>query len=180
MKIAKARRKLVLLPVAIIALGLVAFGVLAVAMQPAKADHGGGHGVVSEIVAGPSTFPDDVQAQFRVRWKDTNRTRVVNVHDPDRTVVVKLTFDEGGSLDWHTHPGPVIAVVAQGSFRVTNAVNCLATDYEAGNAFIEIGGNVHKGENIAEGETVIYATVLGVPDNLGPTQFLHLADAPEC
>ncbi len=51
-----------------------------------------------------------------------------------------------------------------------NASDCVPRVYEAGEAFVDPGqGNVHVGFNASAGETVVYATFLGVPAGSGPT-----------
>lgn len=107
-------------------------------------------------------FPDNVDATFRVKLGTA--TTVAHVQDPSDALVAKLTFQPGGSVGWHTHPGPVVVTVASGALSIINASDCVHRVYPAGSAFIDPGqGNVHVGYNETDGETVVYATFLAVP-----------------
>lgn len=73
------------------------------------------------------------------------------------------TWLAGGSSGWHTHPGPSLVVITQGSVTVYDASdpNCAPHVYSASgdNAFVDIGGgDVHLVRNetgdVARGYTV--------------------------
>lgn len=107
-------------------------------------------------------FPDDIVATFRIKLD--SRTTVVHVREPSNVLVAKLTFEPGGSVGWHTHPGPVIVTVASGALSIINASDCVPRVYAANQAFLDPGqGNVHVGFNDTGGETIVYATFLAVP-----------------
>lgn len=107
-------------------------------------------------------FPDNIDATFRIKLN--RATKVVHVQEPSDALVAKITFQPGGSVGWHTHHGPVIVTVASGELSIINASDCVRRLYAAGKAFVDPGqGNVHVGFNDTAGETVIYATFLGVP-----------------
>jgi quercetin dioxygenase-like cupin family protein len=92
--------------------------------------------------------------------------------------VARIIFQPGGSIGWHTHPGPVIVTVASGALSIINASDCVHRVYAAGKAFIDPGqGNVHVGFNETDGETVVYATFLDVPAGQPAT---IPADNPGC
>lgn len=115
-----------------------------------------------------SSFPDDIDAQFRI--KQGGGTNVVNVNGPSELVAIKLTVQPGGSLGWHTHHGPALVTVAAGELSIINARDCITRPYAAGNAFVDPGqGNVHIGFNASATETVAYVTYLDVPAGQGPT-----------
>jgi len=113
-----------------------------------------------------STFPDQVDATFRIKL-DGRATNVAHVRDPSDVVFVQGTFAEGGSAGWHTHPGPGIIAVRSGVLGIINANDCVLRLYEAGQALMDPGqGNVHVGFNAleeGEGETVIIVAFLDVP-----------------
>ena len=132
-----------------------------------------------------AAFPDAIAASFRIKLdgRATNMvhgraTNVVHVRDPSDVLMVKLTFQEGGSVGWHTHPGPAIVAVQSGTVGIINASDCVLRHYAAGMAFIDPGqGNVHVGFNAAAGETVAFVMFLDVPSGQGPT---IPADDPGC
>lgn len=121
-------------------------------------------------------FPDEVAVMFRI--KRGRATQVVNVKDPSDVLTARITFEPGGSVGWHTHPGPAIVTVAAGALTIINANDCVPRIYSAGQAFIDPGqGNVHIGYNATGGQTVVYATFLDVPQGAPAT---IPADDPGC
>lgn len=175
MKMLSMWKRWVVFPLALVLLGVAAAGALAVGMQPTRADHIPIH---VDILAPHSTFPDNIQAQFRIKL-DNGGTNVINVKDPDHVLVARLTAAPGASVGWHTHPGPAIVVVAAGALTIINASDCVERVYEAGQAFIDPGrGNVHVGFNASgTDETVVYVTFFEVPVGSSPT---IPADDPGC
>ena len=149
-------------------------------------DHPGMNAAVSGDVAVPGgftvqslargDFPDEVDVKFKIKLN--NATVVAHVQEPSDALVAKITFQPGGSVGWHTHHGPVIVTVASGALSIINATDCVRRVYDAGKAFVDPGqGNVHVGFNETAGETVIYATFLGVPRGQPAT---IPADDPGC
>lgn len=158
---------------------LATFAIVAITPRNAGAVHAPGHGVTVELLT-PVTFPDQIDARFKVKL-DTGGTQVIHVRDLDHVLNATITFEHGGGVPWHTHPGPAVVTVEQGSLTVTNAFDCVPRVYEAGQGFVDPGhGNVHKAVNESGGETVVHATFFEVPviDNVPrPT---ILADDPGC
>ena len=121
-------------------------------------------------------FPDDIDMTFRIKL--SSATKVVAVQGPSDALAARIIFQPGGSIGWHTHPGPVIVTVASGALSIINASDCVHRVYAAGKAFIDPGqGNVHVGFNETDGETVVYATFLDVPAGQPAT---IPADNPGC
>jgi quercetin dioxygenase-like cupin family protein len=162
--LARYWRRWTLVSLAVIALSLLALGVLATGVGPASAQSEAG-GYDLEVLAPHSAFPDDIQAQFRIKLDGKDGTEVINVRDPDHAVVGKITFEPEGSVGWHTHPGPAIVLVAQGAVTIIDGSDCVERVYEAGQAFVDPGrGHVHLAFNASEtDETVVYGTFLDVP-----------------
>jgi len=71
----------------------------------------------------------------------------------------KLTFQPGATTPWHFHPGPAFVIVDSGAVTLHTDDGC-ATVYQAGSAFFEKAGQVHRVSNDTEGETVIFGTLL--------------------
>jgi len=68
----------------------------------------------------------------------------------------------GGTTGWHTHPGPSLVIVTQGTLTVYEGddPSCTPHVYSAGgsNAFVDFGGGaVHlvRNESTAEARTVV-------------------------
>lgn len=148
-------------------------------------------GVTVEVLAGHTSYPDAIDARFKLKLADngfdTNcppdrqrwcpprqrGTEVYNLGDPTHTVVARLTWEDGGVVPWHTHPGPVLVSVVKGSLVITYASDCVAHVYEAGEGFLGPGSPiVHMGQ--ADGETVVYATFFDVPAGGKPTTLVDV------
>lgn len=162
--LARVWKRWMVIPLAVLGLGLLGAGVVTFGVAPASAQPAA-NGFHPEVLAQHSDFPDDIRAQFRIKLEDSNSTQVINVRDAGHVVVVKATFDPGGSAGWHTHPGPAIVVVKEGALTIINASDCVERVYQKGQAFIDPGhGNVHIGFNASETDkTVVYVTFFEVP-----------------
>jgi quercetin dioxygenase-like cupin family protein len=124
-------------------------------------------GGFSSQVLSRGSFVDDINIMFRLKLD--RATTVVHVDDPSDVVMARITFQPGGALPWHTHPGPAIASVASGELTIIGEEGCLVRRYPAGRAFIDPGqGHVHIGFNAAAVETVVYVTYLDVPTGQAP------------
>jgi quercetin dioxygenase-like cupin family protein len=85
----------------------------------------------------------------------------VNLHvkGPSDVLQTLLVFQPGAGTGWHTHPGPVVAVVKSGALTETHSNGCV-TVHPAGSAFFETKGEVHNAVNQTSGVTEVYATFL--------------------
>lgn len=172
---------------ALLALALAA-GLVAAALNARAGNHETTIiGAEAEMFAAGNEFTDDVRAEYRLKFgesddvapgesgdapphaSDGRETFERLVNDGSNVHIGSLRFqaeDNGeiGGVDWHTHPGPFIVAVTQGELTVTWSTDCEPRTYEAGEAFMDLGEVVHKAENFADEETVVYFAVVGVPD----------------
>lgn len=124
-----------------------------------------------------SVFTDRVELKFKVKDHDGEMT-VVSTDDASRTAVAKITVQPGARFPWHTHAGPVVANIDQGTLTYVGGDNCHEHSYTEGEAFVDSGhGHVHSAYNPGPTETVIYATFFEAP-NTGPLTIP--APAPDC
>ena len=75
--------------------------------------------------------------------------------------VTQNTWAPGGETGWHTHPGPSLVTVIEGTLTVYDSANpnCAPTTYTVGESFTDVGcGNVHNVVN----ETGTEAKVVSV------------------
>lgn len=96
--------------------------------------------------------------------------------------VQQNTWQPGGSTGWHTHPGPSLVIVTQGTVTVYDSADpsCSPQVYSAGgnNAFVDVGsGDVHliRNESSAIATTV---AVQFVP--AGATRRIDAQQPPNC
>jgi quercetin dioxygenase-like cupin family protein len=85
--------------------------------------------------------------------------------DRQDVVVRQLTMATGGSTGWHSHPGPTIVIVEQGtlSFYEANDPTCTAQTFAAGQGFVEAPGDVHIARNEGAAPVLLLVTFLDVP-----------------
>lgn len=102
---------------------------LALVLPLGKAGATPGSGVSSSIVARGTTDRD-----IRLRAKQ-----------PSDLVFARVTLQPGGSTGWHSHPGPVLAVVESGTLTHYDR-DCRAGTYTTEEAFKETE-RVHMGAN---------------------------------
>jgi quercetin dioxygenase-like cupin family protein len=74
--------------------------------------------------------------------------------------MVQITVDVGGSSGWHSHPGGAIVVAKHGTLTTCHAAGdrCEATDYSAGQAFIDRPGEVGGVFNTGTDPYVLFVT----------------------
>jgi len=74
--------------------------------------------------------------------------------------VVQNTWQPSGRTGWHTHPGPSLITVIEGTITVYDAANptCTPTTYTTGQSFTDIGcGDIH---NIVNNTAAVAKTVV--------------------
>lgn len=123
-----------------------------------------GSGVTGTVWA-RAGFADRVDLKIKVAG-DRHGREVLHVPQARDTVVQQIVFGPGGHTGWHSHPGPVVVLVAQGELTLYSADDpaCTGRIYGAGQAFIDSGqGHVHLGRASAMGNTVLWVTYFDVP-----------------
>ena len=154
---------------ALLTVGAIGFGTLPLAAQEPPLP------IATEVLTPRSVFPDDIT--MKVKINTGGETEVVKVVDPSRTVTARFTIQPGARFPWHSHAGPVVVNVAQGTL-VFVETDCSERAYPTGTAFVDPGhGHVHSAYNPTSGETVIVATFFESPVE-GP--LLIPADTPAC
>jgi quercetin dioxygenase-like cupin family protein len=165
--------RLLLLALAAIPVSLVLFvmGAFGSTGEHAQA----AHGVVNELFA-RGKFTDNVKGILLYNFEGTESTRIVHINDASDMIAVKVTIPPGDESPWHSHPGPGLIAVAQGTLTITYASDCIPRPYAAGEAFMEPGGVVMRADNFGEEDAVVYVTFLGVPP--GPPTEPYVGEAP--
>jgi len=82
------------------------------------------------------------------------------VHGDSDLYVIQNTWQPGGQTGWHTHPGPSLVTVIEGTLTVYEAADpiCTPTTYTAGDTFTDIGcGEVHNVVNETGAEAKVVA-----------------------
>jgi quercetin dioxygenase-like cupin family protein len=163
------KKSVLVLTAALLTLGAIGIGMLPLAAQVAPPP------IATEFLTPRSVFPDDVDMKFKINTGEN--TEVVKVVDPSRTVTARFTIQPGARFPWHSHAGPVVVNVAQGTLTFVET-DCGERAYAAGTAFFDAGhGHVHSAYNGTSGETVIVATFFEAP---AEGSLLIPADTPAC
>jgi len=118
--------------------------------------------IATEPLTGRHEFTDDVAAQIRLKPEGRPR-KVVNLDDPSKMAILRITVQPGARFPWHTHPGPVLVAVTQGELVYVYADDCVERTYPTGTVLVDPGSNVHYAFNPTGGETVLIATFFGAP-----------------
>ena len=133
--------------------------------------------IVLEQLGDRSVFSDRVELKFKVKDHDGEMT-VVSTDDASRTAVARITVQPGARFPWHSHAGPVVVNIDQGSLTYVEGDDCHEHSYGEGEAFVDSGhGHVHSAYNPGTTETVLYATFFEAPKQ-GPLNIP--APAPDC
>jgi quercetin dioxygenase-like cupin family protein len=99
---------------------------------------------------------------------------------PSDFIVVDLAVAPGGTTGWHSHPGPALVIVTEGTFTLYDGDDrrCRPHRYGPGQAFVdEGGGHVHIGRNETRYPVKLLVTFI-VPK--GADTFIDAPDPGNC
>ena len=82
--------------------------------------------------------------------------------EPINILNVHQTFAPGGYSGWHTHPGPVVITVKEGTMTFYQE-DCTANVFTAGQGFIETGAHPHFARNETDSPATTVVTYLTPP-----------------
>ena len=128
-----------------------------------------GASVISAPILARGDFSE--QVDVKVKYARDGSINVSNAPDSGEVVVQEVTIGPGGTTGWHSHPGPVVVVVKQGTLTYIRAVGgeCVDTAYPAGTAFVDPGqGHAHTAFNLGGDNLVLIATYFDVPAGGSP------------
>jgi len=146
-------KKILILPL-LIALSLVV-------VAPARATPPIG---VTTVAIADGTFIDDIDAHIKTgAWKATIDTKgASDLHVLQNTVI------PGGTLGWHSHPGPSLVIVVSGTASYYTADDCTTPHvYQAPSTFVDNGSDVHLLRNEGTVDLVVVVARL-VPEGAAP------------
>ena len=129
-----------------------------------------------------ASFTDPTDVKFKIKGQDEE---VINVNSAGDTVMQRIVIASGGHTGWHSHPGPVVVLIASGdmSFYDGDDPTCTARTYSAGQAFVDSGqGHVHIARNEGSVPLELYVTYFDVtPGVPAPTAFrIDVPDPGNC
>lgn len=127
-----------------------------------------GSNVTGQVFA-RAAFADPVDFLIKVADHGPGKD-VLLVRNAQDTVIQQIVFGPGGHTGWHSHPGPVVVLVAQGALTLYSAEDssCAGRTYTAGEAFIDRGqGHVHIGRASLTEDTILWVAYFDVPPGAG-------------
>jgi quercetin dioxygenase-like cupin family protein len=121
--------------------------------------------VTNNLIAGPV-----VLGEIQVVQENPIYGAMIKTRGLSDLVVRTLRIAPGGDTGWHSHPGPVFALVTAGtgSFYFAADPTFTPTFYPAGTGFVEGGGDVHIFRN--EGAVDLEVTVMFLVPHGAPTR----------
>lgn len=136
------------------ALGLIAGSALATPIM----------GATAETARGPL-----VDRPLAVNWKFGPGNRVkLQTKGPIEIAFQRIAIAPGGTLGWHSHPGPTVVTVLRGGLSFYHAEDCTEEIlYGQGTSFSNLPDEIHLARNEGAEEVVLYATYF-VPLNSPP------------
>ena len=132
---------------------------------------------VSGVILARASFADQTDIKFKIKGQGQE---VINVNNAGDTVMQKIVIAPGGHTGWHSHPGPVVVLIAAGemSFYDSEDPTCTARTYATGQAFIDSGqGHVHIARNEGSVPLELYVTYFDVTPGV-PAPGAFRIDAP--
>jgi quercetin dioxygenase-like cupin family protein len=170
-RIGARRTKRLLMPLALVAAPALATTAVAAGYHGAESG--------SARVAGPVgvTIEPLAHATLPARVRAHGEGITISTKGPRDMLATSITVAPGGTFGWHTHPGPVLVAVANGTLSLYEAHHggCRTRRVTAGQGFVEGGGDVHLANNEGTAPVRIVATFLA---RTGTSEFLTTVPDP--
>ena len=100
-----------------------------------------------------------INRRVRVRTDNVN----LQTTGPVDVFTQRITLEPNGDTGWHSHPGPVLVALQQGSV-ISYEANCRPRAYSAGQGFVDPSHRGHIMKNFGTVPAVLYITALLPPD----------------
>jgi quercetin dioxygenase-like cupin family protein len=71
----------------------------------------------------------------------------------------RIVIAPGGTLGWHSHPGPTVVTILRGTMSFYHAEHCTEEiEYTPGDSFSNLPDEIHMARNEGSVELVVYAS----------------------
>jgi quercetin dioxygenase-like cupin family protein len=110
-----------------------------------------------------------VDRPLDVNWKFAPGVKVkLRTKGPIEVAYQRITIAPGGTLGWHSHPGPTVVTVFRGTLSFYHAEDCTEEiEYGTGTSFSNLPDEIHLARNEGTEEVVVFASYY-VPLNTPP------------
>jgi quercetin dioxygenase-like cupin family protein len=100
-----------------------------------------------------------VDRPLAVNWKFAPGNRVkLQTKGPMEIAFQRIAIGPGGSLGWHSHPGPTVVTVSRGTLSFYHAEECNEEiEYGTGMSFSNMPDEIHLARNEGTEEVVVFA-----------------------
>jgi quercetin dioxygenase-like cupin family protein len=101
-----------------------------------------------------------VDRPLDVNWKFAPETKVkLQTQGPIEVAYQRVVIQPGGTLGWHSHPGPTLVTVLRGTLSFYHAEDCtMEIEYRAGQSFSNLPDEIHMARNEGTEEVVLFAS----------------------
>jgi quercetin dioxygenase-like cupin family protein len=137
--------KKIRIPRVLIVLALVAF--TALTAVPTRATPGCGTTNTNLLAPVPAGYFPDGLLDLMCRSNLPDWFLLTRVRGDSDVYVTEVTFQPGGQTGWHSHPGPSLITVTEGTLTVYHD-DCTFQTYSVGESFTDLGcGDIHNVRN---------------------------------
>ena len=166
------RRKGVTLVVGIVGIMALGIGLLGNALATPVGS------ATAETARGPL-----VDRPLQVNWRFAPGTKVkLKTEGAIEVAVQRIVIAPGGTLGWHSHPGPTVVTILRGTMSFYHAEHCTEEiEYAPGDSFSNLPTEIHMARNEGSEELVVYASYF-VPAGTPPVALRidQPSPGPEC
>lgn len=124
-----------------------------------------------------------VDRPLDVNWRFGPENRVkLQTQGPVEIAAQRIVIQPGGTLGWHSHPGPTVVTILRGTMSFYHAEHCtMEIEYAPGQSFSNMPDEIHMARNEGEVELVVYASYF-VPAGTPPVALRidQPSPGPEC
>ena len=125
-----------------------------------RSDRGSGPGHAghrSQRRDGPGPLVD---RPLDVNWHFAPGVKVkLQTQGPIEVAYQRITIPPGGTLGWHSHPGPTVVTVFQGTLSFHHAEQCTQEiEYATGQSFSNMPDEIHLARNEGTQPVVVFAS----------------------
>ena len=112
-------------------------------------------GASAETARGPL-----VDRPLDVNWHFAPGVKVkLQTQGPIEMAYQRITIAPGGTLGWHSHPGPTVVTVFQGTLSFYHAEDCThEIEYATGQSFSNLPDEIHMARNEGTSPVVVFAS----------------------
>ena len=153
----RKKRAMLLGTVLLVAVGAILIAGVALATPPS--------GATAETARGPL-----VDRPLKVNWHFAPGVKVkLQTQGPIEVAYQRITIAPGGTLGWHSHPGPTVVTVFQGTLSFYHAEHCTQEiEYATGQSFSNLPDEIHMARNEGTQPVVVFASYY-LQQNAPPT-----------